>query len=95
MPRYHSVNGVLSQFTPEEEIAWDAEEKAWTDGANDRAFAELRKQRNWKLEETDFYANSDVTMPSNIKTYRQELRDLPSTVDINDWPDITWPTKPS
>ena len=93
MPRYHMINDQKIQFTPEEETAKDAEEKAWTDGANDRAFAELRKKRNALLVETDFYACSDVTMPSNMKTYRQELRDLPA--DTSDPTDITWPTKPS
>ena len=100
MPRYHRIGNEKEgykdiQFTVEEETARDAEEKTWADGANDRAFADLRKERNRLLVETDFYANSDVTMPSNMKTYRQTLRDLPATVDINDWPDITWPTKPS
>ena len=39
---------------------------------------ELRKQRDAKLAETDFYALSDVTMADNMKTYRQQLRDLPA-----------------
>jgi len=93
MPRHHIINNVKIPFTSEEETAKDAKEKAWTDGANDRAFVELRNQRNTLLTETDFYACSDVTMPSNMKTYRQALRDLPAnTVDPTD---VTWPTKPS
>ena len=28
--------------------------------------------------ETDYLSNSDVTMPSYIKTWRQTLRDLPA-----------------
>ena len=39
---------------------------------------EIRFQRNIKLKETDYLANSDVTMPDNIKTWRQSLRDIPS-----------------
>ena len=39
--------------------------------------AEIRKIRNQKLSETDYLAMSDVTMPDNIKTWRQSLRDLP------------------
>ena len=31
-----------------------------------------------KLIETDYLANSDVTMPDNIKTWRQSLRDIPA-----------------
>ena len=39
---------------------------------------EIRFQRNIKLKETDYLANSDVTMPDNIKTWRQSLRDIPA-----------------
>jgi hypothetical protein len=44
---------------------------------------EMRLRRNQLLSETDFYALSDVTMPSEMATYRQALRDLPETIDIN------------
>ncbi len=60
--------------------------------AKDRAYLELRKTRDHLLSQTDFYANSDVTMPDNIKTYRQALRDLPS--NTADPFDVTWPTNP-
>jgi len=30
-----------------------------------------------KLQETDYLANSDMTMPDDIKTWRQSLRDIP------------------
>ena len=33
--------------------------------------------RNQKLQETDYYALSDVTMSSEMSTYRQKMRDLP------------------
>ena len=33
--------------------------------------------RNQKLQETDFYALSDVTMSSEMSTYRQKMRDVP------------------
>ena len=42
------------------------------------SLSELRKLRNNLLFETDWLANSDVTMSDEWKTYRQELRDLPS-----------------
>lgn len=53
-----------------------------------------RSTRNNLLYETDYYGNSDVTMPDNVKTYRQALRDLPTH---SNWPslqDSDWPTKP-
>jgi hypothetical protein len=37
----------------------------------------IRELRNNKLIETDYLAMSDNTMPDNIKTWRQSLRDLP------------------
>ena len=37
----------------------------------------IKKMRLEKLEETDYMANSDYTMPDYIKTWRQPLRDLP------------------
>ena len=95
MPRYKIKDGVKIQFTAEEEAARDAEEQAWTDGALARAQEDLRQERNRKLAETDFYALSDVTMSSDMQTYRQNLRDLPSGKDTVDKCDnVTWPTKP-
>ena len=95
MPRYHNINGNRVQFTAEEETARDAEEKAWEDGALGRAQADLRSRRNNLLAETDFYALSDVTMSDDMKTYRQELRDLPEGKDtVDKCKNATWPTKP-
>jgi len=60
--------------------------------------ANLRAKRNSLLKETDHYGLSDVTMSEDMTTYRQELRDLPSTVASNDTAEdvdsITFPTKP-
>ena len=95
MPRYHNINGERVQFTAAEETARDAEEKAWADGALGRAQAKLRSRRNQLLAETDYYALSDVTMSDDMKTYRQELRDLPSGKDtVEKCDNVTWPTKP-
>ena len=95
MPRYHNINGEIVQFTAEEEAARDAEEQAWADGALARAQAKLRERRNALLKETDFYALSDVTMSDDMKTYRQNLRDLPDGKDtVDKCNNATWPTKP-
>ena len=95
MPRYHNINGVKVQFTAAEETARDAEEKAWEDGALGRAQDDLRSKRNRLLAETDFYALSDVTMSDDMKTYRQELRDLPEGKDtVEKCNNATFPTKP-
>ena len=98
MPRYKMVNGERIQFTAEEEAARDAEEAAWTAGAKDRSLEALRSKRNQLLKETDHYGLSDITMSDAMTTYRQELRDLPSTVADDDTAEdvdsITFPTKP-
>ena len=81
MPRFHQLTrGRTRQFTAEEEAARDAEEKAWADGALDRALVEVRNKRNKKLAKTDLYALSDVTMSDNMKTYRQEMTALKARV---------------
>ena len=95
MPRYHNINGSRIQFTAEEETARDAEEAAWADGALARAQANLRAKRNKLLAETDFYALSDVTMSSDMATYRENLRDLPAGKDtVDKCNNATFPTKP-
>ena len=95
MPRYHNINGVKVQFTAEEETARDAEEKAWTDDAPTRRMANLRRQRNILLAQTDWMGNSDVTMSDDWKTYRQALRDITKTTPADDeLSNITWPKKP-
>ncbi len=95
MARHHLINGNVVPFTAAEEAARDAEETSWNNGAYDRAIADLRSKRNRLLAETDFYALSDVTMSDDMKTYRQELRDLPSGKDtLEKVNNATFPTKP-
>ena len=79
--RYKLVNGERIKLTAKENAERDAEEKAWADGAFDRAIASLRQDRNRLLAETDFYALSDVTMSDEMKDYRQKLRDLTNGLD--------------
>ena len=93
--RYKMVNGERIKLTAEENAQRDAEEKAWADGAYDRAMVSLRQKRDGLLKETDYYALSDVTMSDDMKTYRQELRDLPEGKDtVDKCNNVTWPTKP-
>ena len=62
---------------------------------------QLRVERNAKLAETDHHALSDVTLADNMKTYRQQLRDLPAASGGKDatlkdgvLENVTWPQKP-
>ena len=81
MARFHNQGGTRVQFTAEEETARDAEEKAWADGALDRALQNLRDKRDNLLAKTDWTSSSDLTMSTEMKEYRQKLRDAPSGLD--------------
>ena len=67
----------------------------------------LREERTKILAQSDWMANSDVTMSDEWKTYRQALRDLPKTHPVNygdpkldsfgklDSSTVHWPIPPS
>jgi len=90
-------NGVvLPDGTYEEQPFTDedlADFEAWNNKLSEIQLADFRFQRNKLLAETDWMANSDVTMSDAWKTYRQQLRDLPA--NTSDPANPTWPTKPS
>jgi len=90
------VDGQLIEMTDAEQAEFDARNTAWTNDAPNRRMAELRRQRDILLVETDWMANSDVTMSDAWKTYRQALRDITSQTPTDDaLSNITFPTKPS
>ena len=87
-----------------EQIIWDSDNAK--DQPTDEAIAAeqarllalepmrmLRRNRDALLAETDWMANSDLTMSDEWKAYRQALRDMPATE--SDPSNPTWPTKPS
>ena len=92
MTRYHTTAAGNIPFTAAEETERDAEEAAWTAGADDRAAADARQERNNLLAATDWTANSDVTMTTEMTAYRTLLRNLPAQADFPTT--ITWPTAP-
>ena len=95
---YKIVNGIKVQMSSTEETARLAEEKAWYDGAFDRALEELRIKRNQLLVESDWTQFRDVTLTKDAdwKTYRQSLRDITKDLTtVDDIDKVTWPTKPS
>jgi hypothetical protein len=66
---------------------------AATELATESAWSSLRTKRTKLLAESDWMANSDVTMSDAWRTYRQALRDLPA--NTSDAANPVWPTKPS
>lgn len=60
----------------------------------------LREERNRKLAKTDWRASSDLTLSRKWTSYRQALRDLPSTAtptldDDGNLKNVTWPKEPT
>ena len=69
---------------------------------NAEAMRLLRLERNSRIAETDWRASSDLTLSNDWKTYRQALRDLPTSASPSlnsfgslDLTSVTWPTQPS
>lgn len=97
MARFKTIAGptgsVQVQFTAEEEAAKDAEELKWNNTVSARKWATIREKRDALLAASDWMANSDVIMSDAWTTYRQALRNLPSTQADPD--DIVFPEEPS
>ena len=94
-----TINWLDSSQTPPTESEIDAEIKRLQDL---EAIRLLRQQRNSKLCQSDWRANSDVTMSDEWKTYRQQLRDMTKTANPKldeyyelDKSSVTWPKEPS
>ena len=71
-----NINGVIRDYTAEEQAEYDAKDRTILTEAQMK-LQSIKEMRLIRLRETDYMANSDVTMPDYIKTWRQTLRDLP------------------
>lgn len=94
-------NGIAieSSDTSKFGVTWSQIQTALADGGI-VAMAQLRKQRDVLLKETDWMASSDYTMSNAWKTYRQALRDLPANNKNASWDgttlgNVSFPNKPS
>tara|TARA_Y100000114_G_scaffold135223_1_gene135945 strand:+ start:823 stop:1071 length:249 start_codon:yes stop_codon:yes gene_type:complete len=77
-----NINDIIEEFSIKK---WNA-----TD-----SLGQLRLVRNVLLAETDWMANSDVTMSDKWKTYRQELRDITKTYKSMNDKGFAFPIKPT
>ena len=66
------------EITGEELTKLEADRTAFANKSGERKLEVIKQLRLDRLKETDWYSNSDVTMPDNIKTWRQSLRDIPA-----------------
>ena len=88
-------NGVLVDLTAEEIEFKNNEELAYANGAFDRAMADLRRNRNILLADTDYLALLDNTMSEAMTTYRQALRDITNGLTtVADVEAVVFPNKP-
>ena len=99
MTRHHLINGIQVPFTAEEEAQRDAEEQAYSNGAFDRAMADLRQRRNRLLAECDWEVimakEKGTTLSAGFKTYRQDLRDITEGLTtVEQVEAVEFPTKP-
>ena len=90
------------ELTDDEQTALDAQEKAWADAKPAKRFLHVREVRDRKLAETDWVVTKALEAGTAVddawKSYRQNLRDFPATLNntsVLDEENITWPTKPS
>ena len=86
----YTIDGVAYELAPElldgveqclsetDALERATERKNWNSNKTTRQLKQIKKIRLQKLIETDYLSNSDVTMPDNIKTWRQSLRDIPA-----------------
>ena len=93
MPHFIGRNDVVVEITDEEYAERQAEYlAAETEMLNERN----RETRNELLAASDWTQANDspltTALKTKSKTYRQALRDLPSS---SDWPNVTFPEEPS
>lgn len=82
------INNVVREMTAEEQAEHDARQQAYIDDSANRKLAQIKEIRSGKLIETDWMANSDVTMSDAWKTKRQAWRDIPQDFSTEEQYDL-------
>ena len=78
----------LRDMTTEEQTQYDTDLADWNSKLVTRKLSKIKNIRLQKLQETDFYALSDVTMSDAMSTYRQNLRNIPQDYTTEDEYDL-------
>ena len=86
------INGSLVELTSEELTALQSKKDDWLTAEPLRLALTIRNKRDQLLAETDWMALSDVTMSTEMQSYRQALRDITGQAGFPY--SVTWPTKP-
>lgn len=94
--KYKYIDDKKIELTDQEIAELNANDKEFKNGAFDRAIKDLRQERNILLQETDWWALSDLTMTDEQKKYRQDLRDLTNGLStVKEVNAVEFPKKPS
>lgn len=83
-----NINGVQREMTTDEQAEYDAKQTASANALPSEQLKEIKKIRLQKLQETDYLANSDMTMPSDVATWRQAMRDITDNYSESDYDDL-------
>ena len=86
-------SGIESHNPDDFGVTWDEVAAEISRLEAEAPMAELRKERDRLLAETDWWALSDVNMQLDHRQYRQALRDI--TEGNHSLPTATWPIKPA
>ena len=90
---------ILVPPKPSGPYSWNGSEWIFDGYTPEDAMNRLRFNRNRLLAQSDWMANSDVTMSEEWRFYRQALRDIttqtPSLDSDGNLTGITWPTPPN
>ena len=92
-------NSIQVPKRPTSAHSWNGSEWVFDGFTAEQSMNALRVERNKRLARTDWRASSDLTL-GEWATYRQALRDLPSTatptLDENgNLQNVTWPDEPT
>ena len=93
---FYNVDGVRYQFTDEEQAEWEAQQETQIAARQVKLWARLRQERDALLQESDWRFGGDAPDGAGSdawKSYRSQLRDLPSVT--SDPANPTWPEEPS
>ncbi len=81
-------NGEIREATAEEQKQIDDRQAKAVAEKQTKKLSMIRYMRNKKLSETDYLAMSDNTMSEEMKTWRQNLRNIPQDYTTEDEYDL-------
>ena len=82
-------------YHSDQKITWSQVQAVVAEASARNKLHKLRKERNRLLAETDWMANSDVTMSTAWRNYRQALRDITDTYQSMEDEGFSFPEKPT